>query len=142
MQLSEHFDLREFVGPSVWEKWGSKAIWFIDQRLLRVAETIRRELQKPVVINDWHVGGHYRESGLRVPGDATYKQWSQHSYGRAIDVKVEHVDNFEVFKHIFDNSDLYRSLGVGAVENPKSTPGWTHADLRYNSGQKLLVVDP
>lgn len=142
MQVSENFDVREFVGPAVWGKWKDKSIWFIDRRVIDISQTLRIKLGKPITINNWHIGGRFHESGLRTPGDETYKQWSQHSFGRAADLKVEGMTPEDVMIHIIGLTKMYRDMGLGAIEDIALTPSWLHFDCRYNPTTAIQIVRP
>lgn len=85
MIKSQHFNIREWVPPSVFEDRGEKAWMLIDPRLIVVMDSIREELDAPITINDWSWQGKRMWSGLRLPGSPYYSKYSQHSFGRAVD---------------------------------------------------------
>lgn len=80
-------------------KVGVKAIRYINSRLLFVADLLANQFGT-VTINDWHWGGNFKESGLRVVGDEYYSSTSDHSYGNALDLKFKGVSAAQVRKYI------------------------------------------
>jgi len=62
-KISQYHDIREFVSPVVWKKWGNKSKWFVQARIVNVCELLRRKTaaihEVPVSnvivkINTWH----------------------------------------------------------------------------------------
>jgi uncharacterized protein YcbK (DUF882 family) len=137
--LTKHFDLREFVTPNAYIALGDKSRWLIDSRLIDIAEALRQQLQRSIVINNWHLGGKYHESGLRDMNTDTGARYSQHKYGRAMDMKVEGMEAEEVRIYIRSNFVWLNALGLTTIEN--NTPTWVHIDLR-NTGLKTLNEIP
>ena len=107
MKISKHFDIREFVPPETWKKWGARSIWFIRQKTIDLAELLRETIRVEfdvkddevrVVINNYHYtnSGHvYKYSGYRpqtaYENDTILKKnprsESLHRQGVALDVK-------------------------------------------------------
>lgn len=83
---AKYFDIRELVPEAVYEARGEKAWQLIDPRLIENADALREKLNVPLTCNNWHTGGPRDQSGLRVPGQSYYKPFSQHSFGRAMDL--------------------------------------------------------
>ena len=63
MKVSKNFILQEFVPKGMYEKYGDSCIWFIDNRIIEVAQFFRDRYGKPITINDWHKGGLRNHSG-------------------------------------------------------------------------------
>lgn len=143
MQLSPHFQIQEFVPKGVFDSWGVKSTWFLDDKIVRVAELIRSHFDKPVTINNWHLGGAHFESGFRTPETKTGASLSQHRFGRAIDIKIEGIEAHELYLEILNNEPLFRLGGIAAMENILSTPTWVHVDCRnIPFASKILIVNP
>jgi hypothetical protein len=51
----------------------------------------------PTVVNNWHQGGAFSESGLRTMETGTGAALSQHKFGRAFDCKFRNVTPAEVW---------------------------------------------
>lgn len=143
MQVSEHFELIEFIDPVTYSNFADNSIWFIDQRLINVAEAFRVIVNKPVIINDWHIHGKYKESGLRTFNTTTGSKYSQHRYGRAADLKVKGMTGQQLFNVAKANWDMLKEFGLTTVENPQATPTWLHCDTRqWQDTTELHIVNP
>ena len=136
--ISKHFTIQEFVTPEAYRQLGERSIWLIDRRIIEVAELVRELLDKPVTINNWHLGGRYKESGLRDQNTTTGARFSQHKYGRAIDMKVKGVHPEEVRNLIRQQWEAFAFVGLTTIE--KDTPTWIHCDCRYTGLDHLFEV--
>ena len=146
MKVSKDFILHEFIDPDTFKIFGDSSIWFIDPRIIQIAQFIRDKFQKAITINDWHQGGKYHLSGFR-PGDTMIgATFSQHRYGRAIDIKIESLPNngANVLRNdIIENFQLYNNLGLTTIESGVFSQSWCHIDCRYIYNQKeLFIVKP
>lgn len=142
MQVSKSFELTEFICPEVYAKFGSSSIWFLDHRIVDVVQYIRDQLNKKVVINDWHTGGEHKESGLRSFDTPTGGKMSQHKFGRAADIKVEGMYPFQVLQFIKDHWAQLHALGLTTIEDITKTPTWNHLDTRWTGRNDLFIVEP
>jgi hypothetical protein len=138
MQVSKNFIIQEFVSPDVFAQFGDKAIWFIDPKVVSIAQWLRDHTGKVVTINNWHAGGQYKESGLRSFLTSTGAQFSQHKFGRAGDMKIEGLNGTEMRKIVDDNAEKLMQLGLTTVE--LDTPTWLHVDCRYTGLTSILKV--
>jgi hypothetical protein len=170
MQLSDNFDLREFVSRAVYNRWGIKSRWFVRQEMVDLAEFYKSfftEYYKKkypgkvktvlVVINNWHYGGSKQYSGYRE--DAYYlrnglveiKSGSQHRFFNGFDAefiivfndgtRVE-VDYKEIHEVIKKNEALFMEKGLTTVEDVSVATGWLHSDGRWTGLPYILVVRP
>ena len=142
MKLTDNFSLEEVVYPEIHQRFGDSAIWFIDMRIVNVAQYLRTSLKKSITINNWHTGGQYKESGLRSMITETGGGLSQHKFGRALDLKVEGLTPYEVADFIKKNWQILSSIGLTTIENPDFTKSWNHIDCRYTGKKELLIVNP
>lgn len=134
-----NFNLKEFVDPKTYAKWGVSSIWQIDVRLVPIAQVLR-DHYGPVRINDWAWGGKYQDSGYRPKDCKIGAALSQHRRGCAIDVKIKGVLSREVRAYIRENFDkTFKPLGLTTIE--KDTKGWVHLDTRYTGLPGLLEVN-
>jgi len=121
--VPKHFKIYELVNKSTYAKYGEKAWWFLDDRLLKIIDTIREDLG-PMTVNSWYWGGPFQWRGLRT---SEYYQGkpsqSQHSFGRAVDFDVKGMTADEVRLHIRNNPEY----GITAIENDVN---WVHIDIR------------
>lgn len=139
MRLTRNFLLQEFVPPQVFDVYGERSIWFLDQRLITLAQALRDDLGRPVIINNWHSKGRYKESGFRMPHTPTGGALSQHKFGRAVDIKVAGMVPEKVRQHLRDNFEIYHAFGLTTIE--KDTTTWTHLDLRWTGLNELYEVE-
>lgn len=140
--LSKHFDIQEFVGKPIFDRYMANSKWFIDPKLIAIAEFIREEFELPMTINNWHRGGKFQERGYRVPTTETGARYSQHKFGRAIDFNIKGIPPQEVAEWIKASFATLKGLGLTTIENPVATPTWNHIDVRWTGMNELLVVNP
>ena len=138
MKLSKDFSLAEFVPPGIYQRYQDKSIWFIDPKIVVIAQFLRDRFGKPVTINNYHSGGDFQYSGFRDHGCMIGATNSQHRQGRAIDFRVSDMSPEEVRQDIAGNFKLYRSIGLTTIE--AGTPTWTHVDCRQTLSDHLLIV--
>jgi hypothetical protein len=145
MKVSENFVLQEFICPEIYNAWGEKSIQFIDFNIIMFAQRLRDKYGKPLVINNWHTGGKYKDSGLRRFNSKTGAKMSQHRFGRAVDIKIllangtidpkggERLREFVKKNYLGMFSDIITTIEA-------DTEGWLHADCRYTGKASLLIV--
>ena len=137
MKVSDNFSLQEFVPKSVWDKYGAKAIWFIDPRIIESAQILRDELGVSLTINNWSYGGARYMSGLRIPDMNIYRPFSQHAFGRAVDIVSNKISAQEMREHILNNQALYPHITT--IEGNVS---WLHMDCRNRPEPEIQVFQP
>ena len=116
MYVPEHFDIRELVWPGFFEanrNYGRRLFLALDARALACLDALRRRYG-PVTVNDWHLGGAFRLSGLRPMGSGTGARLSQHIFGRAFDCKFRDVTADEVRADLLAWQAAGRPRGAGA----------------------------
>lgn len=137
-----NFITQEFVPKSVYSERGENSIYLIDERIIILAQLFRTRYGK-ITINNWHTGGSYNESGLRVPDTSTGAKYSQHKYGRAIDLKFADFTPEEIYKDVLKNSEMFYEKGLRCMENIAATPSWLHIDVRVTDKvNEILIVNP
>ena len=140
MKVSANFNLKEFIDPETYKRFGDSSIWFIDNRIITLAQFIRERLNKPCTINNWSNGGQYQYSGFRPPECTIGAKLSQHRFGRGIDLKCKGMTADEVREDIIKNFDIYNKIGLTTIEDGKFAPTWCHIDVRES--EELLIVKP
>ena len=138
MKLSKDFSLAEFVPPDIYERYLDKSIWFIDPKIVVMAQFIRDRFAKPITINNYLKGGVYQYSGFRDNRCAIGATNSQHRHGRAVDFRIKGMTPQEIRNDIIKNFELYRPTGLTTIE--EGTPTWTHIDCRQTRMDSLLIV--
>jgi hypothetical protein len=142
MKVSNNFTIQEFVPKAVYEQWGVSSMWFVDPRIISLAQFFRDHFGSSITINNWHTGGKYSERGFRLPDTKTGGALSQHKFGRAVDMSISGQTPETIFKEVKENENLFLAKGLTTVENPEFTPSWFHVDIRVTGLNKLLVVNP
>lgn len=144
MQVSNNFILQEFIPKEIHDVWGNNSMQFLDFRIIRFAQLLRENLERPLIVNNWHKGGKYNESGLRAFLSKTGARMSQHKYGRAVDIKVldfygkvEKNGGRVLRQHVMDNYEIYKDL---ITTTEADTDSWAHFDCRYTGLENLLIV--
>ena len=143
MKVSNNFYLQEFVDEGTYASWGDSCIWFVDPRIITLAQFIRERLGKPCTINNWHGGGKFQYSGFRPPKCTVGASLSQHRFGRAIDLKVKGMTADEVRSHIEEHWFLYhKATALSTIEDGNDAPSWCHIDIRTTGMDELKIVKP
>ena len=135
--ITENFMLQEFVSKEFYEVHKHKSLWFIDERIVATCQSLRDNLQIPLTINNWYWDGERNESGLRVPGMLNYSLYSQHTFGRAVDIISKRMSAEDMRKHIFFNKDIYPH--IKAVER---NVDWLHIDCRNTNQADIMFFNP
>jgi hypothetical protein len=164
MNVSQHFDVREFVPKHIWDSFGTASTWFVNPRLVHIAEFYKsfwftyykkkNEKVKNVliIINNWHTGGQYQWRGLRTSQCTEGATNSQHRYMNAFDSEIiivmadgstQEASYKEVHDVIQANEREFLANGVTCVEDQSIATGWLHTDCRWVVDQtKILIVKP
>jgi hypothetical protein len=138
MNISKDFTLAEFVPPSIYEKYLEKSVWFIDPRIVIMAQFIRDRFGKPITINNYLSGGNYQYSAFRDTACTIGAVNSQHRHGRAFDFRIKGITPEEVRQDIIKNFPAYRETGLTTIEADTDT--WVHVDCRFTNQPTLLIV--
>jgi hypothetical protein len=135
----KHFDVREFVDPETYQKFGQSALLVMDIRILKLADNIRDYFGVPMLINNWHTGGPYRNRGFRRGDALVGAGYSQHKYGRAIDYSLSGYTAEEVRKIIQEHQDEFPFNEICAMELGTS---WVHNDVRLTNHSGIFTFYP
>lgn len=132
LYIPKFFKIQELVPQHVYNERGDKAWELLDPLLLDSADAIRR-MFGPMTVNNWHVGGSREWSGLRTEHSPYGTMYSQHRFGRALDMIPHDVPVDVVRKYIVDNSNEFPLItGIELDVN------WLHIDVRNSKGVKLF----
>jgi len=135
---SKYFSTKELVDETTYSRYGEAARMFIDEGLLALINVVRSRNGR-MLINNWHTGGKRNWQGLRTAEyyDGGKPAYSQHIFGRAVDMHPLDSTVDEVRKDIIDNWEEileaagYNSKGVKprgfVIEEDVS---WIHLDTR------------
>ena len=120
----------------------SQAWQFLDPRLIITIDWIRKQLDKPIEINNYHWGGKDTQSGLRCnicnlvksKTDKGQVYMSAHNEGQAVDFSVEGM-TAEAVRNWLVTQDLPYPIRLEAGVD------WVHLDVR-DAGQAIYIFNP
>lgn len=123
----EFFKIQELVPRKVYEERGESAWELLDDRLLMQLDALRRNFG-PITLNDWHLGGTRQWQVLRTPDSPDYTPYSQHTFGRAADCKLQLPHTARDVRRLI-RADRHNPIFryVKAIELNVS---WLHIDVR------------
>ena len=121
-----HFAIHELVPEGVYKARGELAWSLMDERVLKTIDRLR-ERYGPMTINNYKWGGSRSWSGLRTPDSPYFSQYSQHTFGRAIDCLFADISAEDVRKDINANPNHPDFELITAIEEGVS---WLHIDCR------------
>ena len=128
MYTPKHFSWFELVPSKDYKQYW---LWLIDERILKTIDEMREYYNRPIIINDWYWGGKFSLRGLRPFNSGVGAKFSQHCYGRAVDLDVQGVSAEKVRNDI--RSGLFPE--ITCIETGVS---WMHLDVR--NAKRLLEV--
>jgi hypothetical protein len=136
-EIKEYFDIRELVSPKVYKKYGQASWKFLDPRLLHTVLVIRRALDRPFTVNNWHTGGKFKQRGLRSNLGYIFMSkfkkgvmyLSGHVLGRALDFTVKGMTAQEVRNWLVANQKIL-PYKIRLENKMKGKPiSWVHLDM-------------
>lgn len=131
-----YFTIDEYVPESVYRKYGTDSIWFINPRLMKMDDLLREHFGVPVYINSWSVGGSNHFRGFR-PADCTVGALhSQHRLGNASDKTFKGLDPIEIQQEIILNKAKFPY--ITAIEIGVN---WVHTDVRPTTEISIIEFD-
>lgn len=145
MYKCKYFKIQELVCPHVYKKYGDKAWEFFSEDFLKDLDTVREILEVPIIINNWYINGHYKESGNRcqfcsiVAKKIANKElnMSMHNLYQAFDLKPKGLEIKKAIEMIMDN--VHRFKVIKRIENPDYTPTWLHIDTKgHHKGIRIF----
>lgn len=145
MYYPEYFILQELVSPIIYKTYGNFAWNFLNSDMLEDIDTIRKIWKRPLIINNWHKGGSYKESGLRCNVDSIVKgktkpYLSAHVLGRGFDIKPLNVFQTEdLYLTIIDEYKQFKTLS--RIEDIKSAPTWCHVDNLIERNEFIKIFN-
>ncbi|MGL4935000.1 MAG: hypothetical protein ACRC51_05950 [Cetobacterium sp.] len=144
MYKCKYFKLQELVCPDIYKQYGDSAWEFFDQNFLKDLDGIRELFNTAIIINNWHIGGSYKESGLRCALCNEVKKhtlkgkvnMSAHKMNGA-DLKLKGIEIKKAVETIVNNAHRFKT--IKRIENPDYTPTWLHVDTRgHHEGIKIF----
>lgn len=88
MFIPAYFEIYELVTPQLYNRYHKEVgkLWGIfDERILKTAQNLRVRYGK-MICNDWYWDGRWKERAWRPWSTLTGATFSQHKFGRALDL--------------------------------------------------------
>lgn len=145
MYKCKYFKIQELVCPHVYKKYGDKAWEFFSEDFLKDLDLIREVLGVPIIVNNWHIEGSYKESGNRCPFCSIVAKkivkkeldMSMHNLYQAFDLKPKEIKIKKAIDMIMEN--VHRFKVIKRIENSDYTPTWLHIDTKgHHKGIKIF----
>lgn len=143
---------KQVVPPSMYNRWGVKALDKMDQRILEFIEEFRYDCGVPLTANDWSWQGRFSQRGVRDVGQyGTYHKMeasrSDHLCGRAIDLVSSKMTGHELRLKFIEREEYYfEKYGINFIECGKLKGGaemtWFHGSVNIDLGQGIQYWSP
>jgi len=136
-----YFRIEELVSPEIintppFDSRKDLLWWLFDDRILITADRLRGRYGR-MLCNTWLWGGSTKYRGFRPSGCPVGSKWSQHKFGRALDLVPLDTGVDDIRANIINGEDREAHKYVTAIELKVS---WLHLDCRNNTG--LLKFSP
>lgn len=137
----KHYGVYELVPRSVYDEFHAQSLLFLDPRIIKAADLVREFFSVPCFINDWYWSngdGGWQNRGFRTgfsPVGATY---SQHKFGRALDIHVSGFVGTKVRKQILDNEPYFEGL----ITRMETDVPHLHIDCAPVAGEHIVTFAP
>ena len=145
--IKKYFGVKELVGPEVYRKHGESSWKFICPMLQETLLILRKNIDKPITVNNWSFGGMFTQRGLRTNISAmvlnkNYLYLSAHMFGKAVDFDVKGMTVQEVHDWVVKNADLF-PYQIRIERNMKGKLiNWNHWDvIQDESKPKIYFFD-
>lgn len=140
-EIKKYFKVQELVSSKVYKKYGESSWKFLCPRLLQTLLVIRKKLNKPITINNWHNGGKFSQRGLRSNLGSIFLSkfkkgalyLSGHVLGKAVDFDVAGMTANEVRDWLVTNEKIlpYKIRLENKLKGKYIS--WVHLDMIWES---------
>lgn len=135
-------DIRELVSPEIYDTLGDASWRLIPDVVKSSLNALREAIGCAITINDWHLGGEFRYSGIRPVDCPEGAKKSTHKLVfkpiTSFDMKCKHMDR--LIAEVKANHMFYRII---RIENPEKTRTWLHGEFSdIIVTTPLVVFDP
>ena len=135
MYKPKHFVTQELVDKETYELLGENSLKLFNQDLLKDLDTLREELGKSIIINNWHKDGMYSQRGFRSAKSKVGGLGSQHRLGNAFDLTITGMSAEEVRQFIVANKDKFV-----AINRLEADVNWNHVDTHPDYKDKRIYL--
>ncbi len=136
----KHFQLQELVSQYAYSTVDHQKLWHcFDDRILITADRMREEFGE-CYVNNWYWDGKLMDCGFRMVDSNTGTAYSQHRFGRALDLHFKKNSAITIRLAILGTPTAFPFEFITCIEDDVS---WVHVDCRNHAyPQKILVVKP
>lgn len=132
------FITQELVPPDIFNTYGEDySLMFLDPRLLKTIDQIRKHFNESMHINNWYWSGRNTQRGFRRPYSSVGAELSQHKFGRAADFDIAGMEAEDVRKEIINKQHLFPEITT--MEDDVS---WVHIDIRARKEKEIYLFKP
>jgi hypothetical protein len=135
----QNFKLQELVPPEIYQQFGDKALFLLDQNMIKMVDGIRNFFGVPVTINNWHIKGSFTLRGFRPADTSVGAKYSQHKYGRAGDMDIQGYTAEDARQAILKNQKSPLLNWITVIEDKVN---WLHADCRNIKTEQIILIQP
>lgn len=133
-----HFSIKELVDKQTFAALGDSAWMLFRPEILITADRVREYFGKPIIINNWHMGGNLSLCGFRPPDSGVGAKYSQHRLANAVDMHFDGLAAEEVRAEMLKKPDdeAFKLITCMEIE-----VNWNHIDCR-NIPDRIRLVKP
>ena len=139
-----YFGIHELMPPELVNTVDEKILWMLfDERILMAADALRNRYG-PMCGNDWKWGGSIRYRGFRPRDYNQCSQFSQHFFGRGLDLVPEKVSAEEIRKDLRDNFKVGLNMydGINYIRRIENNVNWLHIDNANTGLDYIYFFNP
>ena len=136
--ITENFAVEELVHPDLLRILGvDRCKDYVHDLALGLQEL--RNTFGPLVVNNWHRGGTFVNSGLRIPTSQFGAKNSAHKFGHGADPKPTDISPQDMHRAILENQHAFPF--ITRMEAIEYTPTWVHVEIGSRRGE-IYVFNP
>ena len=141
IELKKYFRVQELVGKYTYKRHKDRSWKFFSTEALHMLLILRVNIDRPITINTWHLGGKLSQRGLRSNLSNIFRQMfksqklylSGHVLGEAFDLDVKTMSPREVRNWIQINKNLFPfKIRLEHLKGGKEI-NWVHIDCIQES---------
>jgi len=137
----KNFIAQEFLPKEVFNHFqdkynnGALGLRYINKNIVPMMLFLRDYFKKPIVINNWYQDGPFNGRTLRLPDNAAYTPYSDHTYGNAIDFNIPGIDIPALYVILLlEIPNTLKTFNVTSIEEVTMTPTWIHLGFADMTG--------
>lgn len=143
MNASKYFDLRELVHPNIYNHpaIGMRSVNWIHPYAMQTLDALVEFFGEKPIINDWHMGGVRKHSGLRDWHDPEGASYSGHYFGGGtFDLTWAGTTSAAVYKKLLANAEQFPY--ISRMEHIAKTPTWNHVEMGLRRTGNIIIFNP